>query len=119
MSVGLWNLFLESMIAPAAEALFFHPHFVKGKKNVSIFAVILVWLWCWKEKLSLLTSFNNQMSSDPLNFSKCNYNWNVLKSFRQGRRLAWLIWDLLLELRCKKKVSLWPLEVRFGDVEGL
>lgn len=88
---------------------FFPSSFCKGKKNVSIFAVILVWLWCWKEKLSLLTSFNNQMSSDPLNFSKCNYNWNVLKSFRQGRRLAWLIWDLLLELRCEKKESLWPL----------
>lgn len=117
MSVGLWNLLLESMIAPAAEALFFHPHFVKGKKML---AYLLLYLFGYGAgKKSLLTSFNNQMSSDPLNFSKCNYNWNVLKSFRQGRRLAWLIWDLLLELRCEKKESLWPLEVKLGDVEGL
>lgn len=41
MSVGLWNLFLESMIAPAAEALFFHPHFVKGKKMLAYLLLYL------------------------------------------------------------------------------
>lgn len=50
------------------------------------------------------------MSSDPLNFSKCNYDLNILKSFRQGRRLVPVVKKVKKDYYIYRPVSLiWVL----------